>query len=30
MADQGGGNLTECLVFGQVCGKEVATLPNRA
>ena len=27
---QGGGNLTECLVFGQVCGKEVATLPNRA
>lgn len=27
---QGGGNLTECLVFGQVCGKEVAKLPNRA
>ena len=27
---QGGGNLTETLVFGQVCGKIVATLPNRA
>ena len=27
---QGGGNLTECLVFGQVCGKIVAKLPNRA
>ncbi len=27
---QGGGNLTECLVFGQVCGKNVAKLPNRA
>ena len=27
---QGGGNLTETLVFGQVCGKEVAKLPNRA
>ena len=27
---QGGGNLTECLVFGQICGKEVAKLPNRA
>lgn len=26
---QGGGNLTECLVFGQICGKEVAKLPNR-
>lgn len=26
---QGGGNLTECLVFGQVCGKIVAALPNR-
>ncbi|MBO5658488.1 MAG: FAD-dependent oxidoreductase [Duodenibacillus sp.] len=26
---QGGGNLTECLVFGQVCGNEVAKLPNR-
>ena len=27
---QGGGNLTECLVFGQVAGKVVAKLPNRA
>lgn len=27
---QGGGNLTECLVLGQICGKEVAKLPNRA
>lgn len=27
---QGGGNLTECLVFGQVCGKVVAKLPNNA
>lgn len=27
---QGGGNLTECLVYGQVCGKIVAKLPNRA
>ncbi len=27
---QGGGNLTECLVFGQICGKIVAKLPNRA
>lgn len=27
---QGGGNLTECLVFGQVAGKIVAKLPNRA
>ena len=27
---QGGGNLTECLVFGQICGKEVAKLPSRA
>ncbi|MCF0253497.1 MAG: FAD-binding protein, partial [Duodenibacillus sp.] len=26
---QGGGNLTECLVFGQVAGKVVAKLPNR-
>ena len=26
---QGGGNLTECLVFGQVCGKVVAKLPSR-
>ena len=26
---QGGGNLTECLVFGQVCGKEVAKIQNR-
>ena len=27
---QGGGNLTECLVFGRHCGKIVAKLPNRA
>lgn len=27
---QGGGNLTECLVFGQVAGKEVAKQPNRS
>ena len=25
---QGGGNLTECIVFGQVCGKEIARQPN--
>ncbi len=25
---QGGGNLTECLVYGQSVGKEVAKLPN--
>ncbi len=27
---QGGGNLTECLVYGQVCGKELAKQPDRA
>ncbi|MCI5851312.1 MAG: FAD-dependent oxidoreductase [Sutterellaceae bacterium] len=27
---QGGGNLTECLVYGQSVGKEVAGLPDRA
>ncbi len=27
---QAGGNLTECLIYGQACGKEVAKLPNRA
>lgn len=25
---QGGGNLTECLVYGRSVGKEVAGLPN--
>lgn len=27
---QGGGNLTECVVFGQVCGKNVAKLKSLA
>ena len=27
---QGGGNLTECLVYGRHCGKIVAKLPDTA